>query len=353
MTIHREEYIDGMKGLACLFVFWGHFTGIYKYAENATALDSWLIRLLTKNPLSFFTSESFWLQLFFVVSGYLLVMHCSSGNGNEFVKKCMKRVLRLALPILGTAIFVLIIQNTIGFYNFRIQDIIKNNWLTHFYGKPLTLGDVFIEPYLVLVFGVSKFNSPFWCLRDMLVSSLLIYFVGWICRTVKMKGCVLFFLVLLSIVTHREVICACLIGASAGILKTYVTNISVPKVVSICGVCSPVISYVLGNILVMDLAFAMCVLFVPLVSSFKTFLEKDIVKKLGNISFGIYALHWSLVNSVGIGILYILSEELSSTILIVLSMVMTMLATFVLAIVFKATVEKGTAIVCKAFTVKP
>ena len=39
MNSQREEYIDGMKGVACLFVLLGHFTGIYKYAENATASD--------------------------------------------------------------------------------------------------------------------------------------------------------------------------------------------------------------------------------------------------------------------------------------------------------------------------
>lgn len=72
MNSQREEYIDGMKGLACLFVLLGHFTGIYKYAENATAINSWFTQILTKGPLSFFTAESFWLYLFFVLSGYLL-----------------------------------------------------------------------------------------------------------------------------------------------------------------------------------------------------------------------------------------------------------------------------------------
>lgn len=56
MNSQRKEYIDGMKGMACLFVLLGHFTGIYKYAENATAIDSWFIHMLTEEPLSFFTA---------------------------------------------------------------------------------------------------------------------------------------------------------------------------------------------------------------------------------------------------------------------------------------------------------
>ena len=34
MQSQREGYLDGMKGLACLFILLGHFTGIYKYAET-------------------------------------------------------------------------------------------------------------------------------------------------------------------------------------------------------------------------------------------------------------------------------------------------------------------------------
>lgn len=74
MQSQREGYLDGMKGLACLFILLGHFTGIYKYAENASQIDSWFVRILTEGPVSFFTAESFWLYLFFVISGYLLIM---------------------------------------------------------------------------------------------------------------------------------------------------------------------------------------------------------------------------------------------------------------------------------------
>lgn len=74
MQSQREGYLDGMKGLACLFILLGHFTGIYKYAENASQIDSWFVRILTEGLVSFFTAESFWLYLFFVISGYLLII---------------------------------------------------------------------------------------------------------------------------------------------------------------------------------------------------------------------------------------------------------------------------------------
>ena len=73
MSLQREKYIDGMKGLACFFIVFGHFTGIYKYAENLGQIDTWLIRESTKEPFAFLSAESYWLCLFLVISGYLLI----------------------------------------------------------------------------------------------------------------------------------------------------------------------------------------------------------------------------------------------------------------------------------------
>ena len=226
----REEYIDGMKGLACLFVLLGHFTGIYKYAENFSAIDSWFMRMLTNGPLSFFSAESYWMQLFLVISGYLTIRYNPPKTCKAFLKKCVKRVFRLAIPVAGTAVFVLALQNTIGFYNFKIQNIIQNTWITRLYGITLTVTDAIKEPFEVLFMGICKFNSPFWCLRDMLIAALLIYLVTWICKTIKMRGCAIGILMLAAILTHREVIVACLWGSAVGLLRSQTAILKIPNV---------------------------------------------------------------------------------------------------------------------------
>lgn len=347
MNSQREEYIDGMKGLACLFVLLGHFTGIYKYAENATAIDSWFTQILTKGPLSFFTAESFWLYLFFVLSGYLLTMSTPPRKCSEFWKKCIKRVLRLAIPIVGAAVFTFVIQCTIGFYNFKIQDTVSNTWLTHLYETQLTLRDIIEEPFRVLLLGSSKFNSPFWCLRDMLLASVIIYAVGWACKTVKIKGSVLGVLILLGAIVNRGVIVACLVGAMTGFLKQQCKTLKVPNAVAVCGVLSPIVAFFTKNLFVMDVAFALCLLSVPLVPQVKSILETSFVQKTGSVSFGIYALHWPVINSIGLGTLYVLGKTTSPAPLMLLSLVGVLLVTFLLAILFKATVERLTSIVCR------
>lgn len=347
MNSQREEYIDGMKGLACLFVLLGHFTGIYKYAENATAIDSWFTRMLTKGPLSFFTAESFWLYLFFVLSGYLLTMSTPPRKCSEFLKKCLKRVLRLAIPIMGATVFTFVIQCTIGFYNFKIQDTVSNTWLTHLYGTLLTLRDIIEEPFRVLLLGSSKFNSPFWCLRDMLLASVIIYAVGWACKTAKIKGSVLGVLILLGTIVNRGVIVACLVGSMTGFLKQQFKTLKVPKVVAVCGVFSPIFAFFTENLFVMDAAFALCILSVPIVPQVKSFFEANFVKKIGSVSFGIYALHWPVINSIGLGILYALGKTIRPAPLMLLSLAGVLLVTSILAVLFKATVERLTSIVCR------
>ena len=219
MQSQREGYLDGMKGLACLFILLGHFTGIYKYAENASQIDSWFVRILTEGPVSIFTAESFWLYLFFVISGYLLIISTPPRKIRDFLVKCAKRILRLAIPIWGTAIFIFVIQNTIGFYNHSVQAIVQNTWLTHLYGSRLTVLDILKEPFFVLILGTSKFNSPFWCLRDMLISSFLIYGVGWICKSKKTETIAVCVLTVLAAITGRSIIMACLCGSCARLLR--------------------------------------------------------------------------------------------------------------------------------------
>ena len=347
MNSQREEYIDGMKGLACLFVFLGHFTGIYKYAEKATAIDSWFTQMLTKGPLSFFTAESFWLYLFFVLSGYLLAMSTPPRKCSEFLKKSIKRALRFAIPILGAAVFTFLIQCTVGFYNFKIQDTISNTWLTHLYGTQLNLRDIIEEPFRVLLRGSSKFNSPFWCLRDMLLASAMIYAVGWACKTEKIKGFVLGALILLGAIGNRGVIVACLVGSMTGFLKQQFKTLKVPKVVAVCGVLSPIAAFFTENLFAMDAAFALCLLSVPIVPQVKYFFEANFVKKTGSVSFGIYALHWPVINSTGLGILYVLDKTISPAPRMLLSLAGVLLVTSILAILFKVTVERLTSIVCR------
>lgn len=346
MQSQREGYLDGMKGLACLFILLGHFTGIYKYAENASQIDSWFVRILTEGPVSIFTAESFWLYLFFVISGYLLIIS-TPRKIRDFLVKCTKRILRLAIPIWGTAIFIFVIQNTIGFYNHSVQAIVQNTWLTHLYGSHLTVLDILKEPFFVLILGTSKFNSPFWCLRDMLISSFLIYGVGWICKSKKTETIAVCVLTVLAAITGRSIIMACLCGSCARLLREKAEIQNKKNIMVLAGLLLPLVAFWSGNSVFTSIAFASFLIAVPQVERMKSIFECKLVKRLGAVSFGIYALHWPIINSIGLRIIVMSTNKMRADMMMIASLLCCSLITLVLATIFKITVEKLTEGLCK------
>ena len=335
-----------MKGLACLFILLGHFTGIYKYAENASQIDSWFVRILTEGPVSIFTAESFWLYLFFVISGYLLIIS-TPRKIRDFLVKCTKRILRLAIPIWGTAIFIFVIQNTIGFYNHSVQAIVQNTWLTHLYGSHLTVLDILKEPFFVLILGTSKFNSPFWCLRDMLISSFLIYGVGWICKSKKTETIAVCVLTVLAAITGRSIIMACLCGSCARLLREKAEIQNKKNIMVLAGLLLPLVAFWSGNPVFTSTAFASFLIAVPQVERMKSIFECKLVKRLGAVSFGIYALHWPIINSIGLRIIVMSTNKMRADMMMIASLLCCSLITLVLATIFKITVEKLTEGLCK------
>ena len=69
----REFFIDGIKGIACLFIMIGHFTGIYKYSQEFTP-NIVYIDIINNSKFSFIIDELFWLYLFFVIIYAILVI---------------------------------------------------------------------------------------------------------------------------------------------------------------------------------------------------------------------------------------------------------------------------------------
>lgn len=261
--------------------------------------------------------------------------------------KCTKRVLRLAIPIWGTAIFIFVIQNTIGFYNHSVQAIVQNTWLTHLYGSRLTILDILKEPFFVLILGTSKFNSPFWCLRDMLISSFLIYGVSWICKSKKAETIAICVLTVLAAITGRSIIMACLCGSCARLLREKTEIQSKKHIIVLAGLLLPLVAFFAGNLVFTSVSFACFLIAVPQEERVKFIFECKLAKRLGAVSFGIYALHWPIINSIGLRIIVMSTNKMRADMMMIASLLCCSLITLVLATIFKITVEKLTEGLCK------
>ena len=116
---------------------------------------------------------SFWLYLFFVISGYLLARSDIRSIKELFVKS-VSRFLRLALPILFASLIIGVLYSIWGFKTEAIQERINNPWLGSFYKQEFSFLDFLKAPVDVLVRGNSGVNQPYWVLRDMMFASVFI-----------------------------------------------------------------------------------------------------------------------------------------------------------------------------------
>jgi peptidoglycan/LPS O-acetylase OafA/YrhL len=168
-------YLNGLKGFACLFVMIGHYLGIYKYAQSFNP-PIHIIDYLKGSPFSFLIDEGYWLYLFFVVSGYLVAKSKITSIA-DLISKSISRFLRLAMPILFSYFVIYLIYVTVGFHTAATNYLFQCQWYQGYYTGTYTIKDVLLGPIYVLLLGKSLLNGPYWVLRMMFISSLIIYFL--------------------------------------------------------------------------------------------------------------------------------------------------------------------------------
>lgn len=173
-TSSREVYIDGIKGLACLMIMITHYFGIVRRAEVLPA-DSFNILLFISNKfIKTVIDDSVWLQVFFVISGYLL-SKTSVQSIKELLIRSFLRFIRLYIPMMGACILIFLIEYVIGFHNNIMLVDYTNTWFSSYYKSKFIVMDIMIDPLKALIVGGSKMNSPYWVIHGMFLSSLIIY----------------------------------------------------------------------------------------------------------------------------------------------------------------------------------
>lgn len=148
-----KQYISSLKGFACLFVAFGHFLGTVKYASSIS-LNTTFFSCLEKYKLEFILDESFWLYLFFVVSGYLVANSKVTTISHFFVRSII-RFLRLAIPVFAACIIIFIFNKFMPYYNAQTSAFFENPWLQNAYSVNFSVKNLLLSPFDVLFFQES------------------------------------------------------------------------------------------------------------------------------------------------------------------------------------------------------
>lgn len=335
-----QNHITGLKGAACVLIMLGHFLGLYKYAQQFEPRFR-LIDFILDSRFSFFLNEGYWLYLFFVISGYLIAKS-EIKSIKDVIYKIINRFFRFAFPIFFAYLVIFTIYLMIGFHTAETKPLFQCDWYQKYYLGQYTFTDVLFGPIMVIL-GKSELNSPYWVLKNMFISSIVIYVLKYgFTKLFTQKDELAFsimMVILFASIAISQIITACLIGM---VISRYCDDkkiISTPTFAVWFMIVGMAI-YFLPSSVVASIFFSSLVLFIPRVECINNLFCSKVFQFLGKISWGIYSFHWPLICSLGAMIIVNYSSQfgLSNTYLV--ACILTGIATIVLSTIFFHTLEK-------------
>ena len=337
------RHINGLKGLACLMVMFGHFIGLYKYAESFPTSSRFLqiFDTFLDSKLNFIIDESFWVILFFFVSGYLVSISKIPDIKNFFFKS-FSRFLRLGLPILTACAIIFIIQKTIGFHNSETVSIFESSFIQKPYSDNFSFWQVIKSPIDVLFLKKTAFCSPYWVLREMFITSVTIYFFSFLKHKINntlfvaLWGTALFASMIVS-----YVIFAGLLGMTLNFVQYDKDKHFIENKLFLFFTLSFCLSlFFISRSCIASIFFGALVLITPKINFFNVIFSYKLAQFINTISFGIYSFHWPVFCSFGMLALIKTYESIGLFASFVLSSLVATIVTIVISILYYFFIEK-------------
>lgn len=100
------KHIDGLRGIGALCVYNCHFLQLLiEHLHTKEGIDQhWFWVIILRTPLRIFFYGTFWVLVFFLISGFVLPMRYFETKGVNQANLCLKmikRYFRLMIPLFG------------------------------------------------------------------------------------------------------------------------------------------------------------------------------------------------------------------------------------------------------------
>lgn len=358
----RLNHIDGIKGILCFMVMFGHFWNIYRNCQERSQFSSSLLNLVQDSFLdSPFLVATFWLYAFLVISGFLLSVS-KIRSVEELVKKTIKRFLRFAIPVFGACCIIFLLQETVGFHVTDTMKFFSNKWFQKYYNVKLPWTAVFTETLATMISAKCGFNAPFWVIRDMFLSSVAMYTCSFANHRIGKKSGVLPILCLIiAMWADRPVIIACFAGYLLGFWKEPIRKLTdgmIGYVMFFAAIFTvtyllrhyAILPDVFDKIFVYILVWCAVIIYVNRSPKLQAFFSARFFLKMGKIGFGVFAFHWPVTCSIGSLVLtYGLENQWQVAVSFGLALIVSILITVVISAVYNKTVEAGTDKIIRMF----
>ncbi len=176
----RIEWLDGLKGFACIGVFLHHFLlsffpGIYMGREALSHTASKLEYTIGQLPVSAFFCGEYMVGLFCLISGIVISYQILSMKDREHVSSfLLKRYPKLALPLFAASFFVYLMLQFQLFTNVEASALTGSDWLGSFYQNKESFSDLLYSSFLSVWFIMdTRFSNAFWMMKHLLIGSAL------------------------------------------------------------------------------------------------------------------------------------------------------------------------------------
>ena len=179
MEKKRIDWVDGLKGIACILIFCHHFALIFFpatfYGQWATSHLNGMDTYLAQSPFGVILNGNFLLAVFcmlsaFVLSLQVLGMEDKSRLGGVVVK----RYFRLMPPLFGIGFLVWLLLRFDLLLGAETAAVTGSPWAGLFYQRTLSFRE-FLEAALVKVwfYGDESLSTAFWMLSRLFYGSFL------------------------------------------------------------------------------------------------------------------------------------------------------------------------------------
>lgn len=168
----RLEGLDGLRGIAALIVLFSHTLLIFEAVaggpsrSDADQGEPW-VKAVLLTPVHVFYAGGEAVFVFFILSGFVLLLPFLNGHRPSWVSYYPKRLLRIYLPVIAavtlTAVMILLIP--------RIASPAQTWWVNS-HTVDLTVKGLIKEAFTLS--GAGQYNSVLWSLRWEILFSLLL-----------------------------------------------------------------------------------------------------------------------------------------------------------------------------------
>lgn len=239
----RITWIDGLKGLACLGVFWSHFFLIFYpaiyFGSNAIShTNSRIDEFLSQSILSVGINGNFMVAIFCILSGMVVSLQVMKIEDKAKMSKIiLKRYVRLALPLLAITLIIWLMINMHVFNDSEIFDITGSSWLqTYYYNGVYTLKEAFKTSLsTVWVTSNNRFSTAFWMLNQVFWGSFISIILSQVYWGIKDKKLIGIYLIAFSILFWKDdFLIAFVLGTLLAYL--YISNTSIKRILAVLSV---------------------------------------------------------------------------------------------------------------------